>query len=154
MNLKEKLDFFNLNETYDEESLNKAYQKKLEQLNLNYKSLRLRLKKNQTIKGQEQIKELCDTPIMQIILSEKITTSETNLMLATLQEIKEKALNGFIDIDILENLNHLKFDGSNSDFILLFLISKGINPNDEQEVTKALNSPEFQFFKEPPTTKK
>ena len=154
MNLREKLNFFNLDEQYNEESLNAAYQKKLKELNLIYESLKLNLKKNQTIKGQEQITELCDAPIMKIILSEKITKSETDLMLTTLQEIKENALNGLIDMDILQNLSHLKFDGSDSDFILLFLISKGIDPNNKQEIIKAKNSYEFQFFKEPPTTRK
>lgn len=45
MNIEEKLRYFNLKETYKEDDLNKAYQRKLEELNANYEILKSRLKK-------------------------------------------------------------------------------------------------------------
>ena len=51
MNIKEKLDYFDLKENYTEKELNDAYQRKLEELNANYQLLKMKITKKDTLEG-------------------------------------------------------------------------------------------------------
>ena len=72
MNIEDKLKYFNLKESFNEEDLNKAYQQKLAELNTNYELLKSRLKREDTISYREQTKEKINEIIWKIIFASNI----------------------------------------------------------------------------------
>lgn len=139
MNIEEKLRYFNLKETYKEDDLNKAYQRKLEELNANYEILKSRLKKEDTLEYQAQINACIakvDKIVMNIILSEKIDEEMARILLALLLKIQEKLKSHELDPDLIAYFTNLKYDGSKDDLKLLYEVSTGLIPTSEESSTR------------------
>lgn len=128
MNIKEKLDYFDLKENYTEKELNDAYQRKLEELNANYQLLKMKITKKDTLEYQNKTQEILNEIMWKIIFSKDIKEEEAMRLKIPLLKIKERIEQGTLDPDLLAYLSNLKFDGKKEDLLLLFAISKGINP--------------------------
>ena len=72
MNIKEKLDYFDLKENYTEKELNDAYQRKLEELNANYQLLKMKITKKDTLEYQNKTQEILNEIMWKIIFSKDI----------------------------------------------------------------------------------
>lgn len=139
MNIEEKLRYFNLKETYKEDDLNKAYQRKLEELNANYEILKSRLKKEDTLEYQAQINACIakvDKIVLNIILSEKIDEEMARILLTLLLKIQEKLKSHELDPDLIAYFTNLKYDGSKDDLKLLYEVSTGLIPTSEESSTR------------------
>ena len=76
MNIKEKLDYFDLKENYTEKELNDAYQRKLEELNANYQLLKMKITKKDTLEYQNKTQEILNEIMWKIIFSKDIKEEE------------------------------------------------------------------------------
>ena len=139
MNIEDKLKYFNLKESFNEEDLNKAYQQKLAELNTNYELLKSRLKREDTISYGEQTKEKINEIIWKIIFASNIDEEMAKMLFALLLDIRKKITTNELDSDLISYLINLKYDGSKDDLKLLYDISNGIIPN-----IKNLNSYGFK----------
>ena len=139
MNIEDKLKYFNLKESFNEEDLNKAYQQKLAELNTNYELLKSRLKREDTISYKEQTKEKINEIIWKIIFASNIDEEMAKMLFALLLDIRKKITTNELDSDLISYLINLKYDGSKDDLKLLYDISNGIIPN-----IKNLNSYGFK----------
>lgn len=136
MNIEDKLKYFNLKENFNEEELNKAYQQKLAELNANYELLKSRLKKEDMISYQEQIKEKINEIIWKIIFASNIDEEMAKMLFALLIDIRKKIATNKLDPDLISYLTNLHYDGSKSDLKLLYDISTGTIPNLEESTTR------------------
>lgn len=139
MNIEDKLKYFNLKETYNENDLNEAYQNKLAELNANYEILKSRLKKEDTLEYQAQINACIakvDKIVMNIIFSDKIDEEMARMLLALLLKIQEKLKSHELDPDLIAYFTNLKYDGSENDLKLLYDISMGLTPSQEQKTAR------------------
>ena len=136
MNIEDKLKYFNLKENFNEEDLNKAYQQKLAELNTNYELLKSRLKKEDTISYQEQIKEKINEIIWKIIFASNIDEEMAKMLFALLIDIRKKIATNELDPDLISYLTNLKYDGSKDDLKLLYDVSTGAIPNLEKSTTR------------------
>ena len=126
MNIEDKLKYFNLKESFNEEDLNKAYQQKLAELNTNYELLKSRLKREATISYKEQTKEKINEIIWKIIFASNIDEEMAKMLFALLLDIRKKIATNELDSDLISYLINLKYDGSKDDLKLLYDISNGI----------------------------
>ena len=126
MNIKDKLRYFNLKENFNENDLNKAYQSKLAELNANYEILKSKLKKEDMISYQEQIKNNINEIIWKIIFASNIDEEMAKMLFALLIDIRKKIATNELDSDLISYLINLKYDGSKDDLKLLYDISNGI----------------------------
>lgn len=136
MNIEDKLKYFNLKESFNEEDLNKAYQQKLAELNTNYELLKSRLKREDTISYKEQTKEKINEIIWKIIFASNIDKEMAKMLFALLLDIRKKIATNELDSDLISYLINLKYDGSIDDLKLLYDISNGIIPTLEDIATR------------------
>ena len=136
MNIEDKLKYFNLKESFNEEDLNKAYQQKLAELNTNYELLKSRLKREDTISYKEQTKEKINEIIWKIIFASNIDEEMAKMLFALLLDIRKKIATNELDSDLISYLINLKYDGSIDDLKLLYDISNGMIPTLEDIATR------------------
>lgn len=136
MNIKDKLRYFNLKENFNENDLNKAYQSKLAELNANYEILKSKLKKEDMISYQEQIKNNINEIIWKIIFASNIDEEMAKMLFALLIDIRKKIATNKLDPDLISYLTNLKYDGSEYDLKLLYYISMGSIPSLENNSTR------------------
>ncbi len=136
MNIKDKLRYFNLKENFNENDLNKAYQSKLAELNANYEILKSKLKKEDMISYQEQIKNNINEIIWKIIFASNIDEEMAKMLFALLIDIRKKIATNKLDPDLISYLTNLKYDGSEYDLKLLYDISMGSIPSLENNSTR------------------
>ena len=136
MNIKDKLRYFNLKENFNENDLNKAYHSKLAELNANYEILKSRLKKEDMISYQEQIKNNINEIIWKIIFASNIDEEMAKMLFALLIDIRKKIATNKLDPDLISYLTNLKYDGSEYDLKLLYDISMESIPSLENNSTR------------------
>ena len=136
MNIEDKLKYFNLKESFNEEDLNKAYQQKLAELNTNYELLKSRLKRDDTRSYKEQTKEKINEIIRKIIFASNIDEEMAKMLFALLLDIRKKIATNELDSDLISYLINLKYDGSIDDLKLLYDISNGMIPTLEDIATR------------------
>lgn len=150
MKIEDELNAFNLKENYTEKELEEAYKRKLEELQISYEILKSRLNKIDTKKFQEEINDKINRTLWKIIFSEKIEEEMAKKLFTLLLDIKKKIQNGVLDPELLIYLKALKFNNTQNDLSLLFLLSKGINPEEKEKVRETLSSQEYLKLAENP----
>lgn len=150
MKIEDELNAFNLKENYTEKELEEAYKRKLEELEISYEILKSRLNKIDTKKFQEEINDKINRTLWKIIFSEKIEEEMAKKLFTLLLDIKKKIQNGVLDPELLIYLKALKFNNTQNDLSLLFLLSKGINPEEKEKVRETLSSQEYLQLAENP----
>ena len=150
MKIEDELNAFNLKENYTEKELEEAYKRKLEELEISYEILKSRLNKIDTKKFQEEINDKINRTLWKILFSEKIEEEMAKKLFTLLLDIKKKIQNGVLDPELLIYLKALKFNNTQNDLSLLFLLSKGINPEEKEKVRETLSSQEYLQLAENP----
>ena len=138
MNFEEKLNYLGLDKNYTEKELITAYKRKQTELNEVYEALRLKLQANDTISFQPEMKESVSNIMKNIFFNPNIDVEAAKKLFIPLISIERKIEKGKIDPTLMAYLDNLKLDGSEEDILLLSLISKGIDPYNEEEIDRFL----------------
>lgn len=138
MNFEEKLNYLGLDKNYTEKELITAYKRKQTELNEVYEALRLKLQAKDTISFQQEMKERFSNIMKNIFFNPNIDVEAAKKLFIPLISIERKIEKGKIDPTLMAYLDNLKLDGSEEDILLLSLISKGIDPYNEEEIDRFL----------------
>lgn len=138
MNFEEKLNYLGPDKNYTEKELITAYKRKQTELNEVYEALRLKLQAKDTISFQQEMKERFSNIMKNIFFNPNIDVEAAKKLFIPLISIERKIEKGKIDPTLMAYLDNLKLDGSEEDILLLSLISKGIDPYNEEEIDRFL----------------
>ena len=138
MNFEEKLNYLGLDKNYTEKELITACKRKQTELNEVYEALRLKLQAKDTISFQQEMKERFSNIMKNIFFNPNIDVEAAKKLFIPLISIERKIEKGKIDPTLMAYLDNLKLDGSEEDILLLSLISKGIDPYNEEEIDRFL----------------
>ena len=143
MKKEDLLAFFELDEQFNEEKLNEAYQRKLAELNSKFTALKASLEKKDTIEVQKELKEKLNAITRRIMFSKNIDENTAAKLFVPILRIQDKISQNQMDPELFQFLKNLKLDGTKEDLLLLFLISKNINPQRKDKVKEIESSEEF-----------
>lgn len=107
----------------------------------------MKITKKDTLEYQNKTQEILNEIMWKIIFSKDIKEEEAMRLKIPLLKIKERIEQGTLDPDLLAYLSNLKFDGKKEDLLLLFAISKGINPQMKEQIKEIESSNEFNFLR-------